>query len=135
MTPRLRNKLLRDKKYDYIVRDAAGTTFADLTASIATREGGNFENLSPSALFIDGVGVEPRLIGAIAAAKQGEAGLVKGSNGVYVFSVDRVTDSGEQTADAERVRRQSMMEYMLPQQSMMALQQMAEVEDLRGRYF
>ena len=135
VTPRLRNKLLRDKKYDYIVRDAAGTTFADLTASIATREGGNFENLSPSALFIDGVGVEPRLIGAIAAAKQGEAGLVKGSNGVYVFSVDRVTDSGEQTADAERVRRQSMMEYMLPQQSMMALQQMAEVEDLRGRYF
>ncbi len=81
------------------------------------------------------MGVEPRLIGAIAAAKQGEAGLVKGSNGVYVFSVDRVTDSGEQTADAERVRRQSMMEYMLPQQSMMALQQMAEVEDLRGRYF
>ena len=83
-----------------------------------------------------GAGFEPRLVGAIASAQKGAlTGPVKGMSGVYVFVVDDVQTSEKQTSEAEKVRAQAMAESMAQQFAIPAVQQMAEIEDLRGQYF
>ena len=88
------------------------------------------------SFYINGVGVEPRLVGAIAATT--DMGVVsapvKGGMGAYVYAVTSIGD-GEQSADAEKVRLQAMAEGMAPQASLFAVQQMAKVKDLRSKYF
>ena len=83
------------------------------------------------------VGLEPALIGAIAATDQtGQVSApVKGYTGAVVFVVDNIEKSDSQTAEAEKVRIQATMENMAMQASVMALQRMADIEDLRGKYF
>ena len=83
------------------------------------------------------MGLEPRVLGAIAAT--GETGAVsapvQGMTGVYVFRVDDIAEDQKQTAEGEKVRAQAMAEAMAQQAVMPAVQQMAEVQDLRGKYF
>ncbi len=89
-----------------------------------------------ASFYIDGAGFEPRLVGAIASAQKGAlTGPVKGMSGVYVFVVDDVQTSEKQTSEAEKVRAQAMAESMAQQFAIPAVQQMAEIEDLRGQYF
>ena len=52
-----------------------------------------------------------------------------------VFVADNIEKSDSQTAEAEKVRIQATMENMAMQASVMALQRMANIEDLRGKYF
>ena len=60
---------------------------------------------------------------------------MKGSSVAAVFVVDGVTVAEEQTAEAEKLRRQAFQESMVPQMAISALQGMVEIEDLRGKYF
>ena len=87
--------------------------------------------------MIADAGLEPGLIGAIAATDQtGQVSApVKGYTGAVVFVVDNIEKSDSQTAEAEKVRIQATMENMAMQASVMALQRMANIEDLRGKYF
>ena len=88
------------------------------------------------SFYIDGVGVEPRLVGAIAASDKGALSApVKGMSGVYVFQVEDVQTADKQTAEAEKVRAQATAESMAQQFAMQAVQQMAKIQDLRGKYF
>jgi peptidyl-prolyl cis-trans isomerase D len=77
------------------------------------------------------------LVGAIAKTKATGAvsAPVKGSSVAAVFVVDGISTTEEQTADAEKVRRQSFQETIVPQMAVTALQNMVEIEDLRGKYF
>ncbi|MEG2365522.1 MAG: SurA N-terminal domain-containing protein [Alistipes sp.] len=136
-TDRIKMKLLRDKKYDYIVKNAKGSSFSEMTASLDMSEGGQFDSLKYAAYYIQGLGVEPRVVAAIATTKKsGEVSApVKGGLGVYLFQVDNIATEQTQTPEAEKVRAQAMAESMMQQYSLQAIQQMAEVEDLRGKYF
>ena len=88
------------------------------------------------AFYVNGVGVEPRLVGAIASAEKGALSApVKGMSGVYVFEVGDVQTADKQNSEGEKVRAQAMAEGMAQQFSIPALQQMAKIQDLRGRYF
>lgn len=60
---------------------------------------------------------------------------VKGMSGVYVFEVEDVQTADKQTAEGEKVRAQAMNESMAQQFAIPAVQQMAEIQDLRGKYF
>jgi peptidyl-prolyl cis-trans isomerase D len=76
------------------------------------------------------------VIGAITASEQGVLSApVKGNSGLYVFVVENIAEEEKQTAEAEKVRAQAMAENTAMQASFSAIQQMAEVEDLRARYF
>lgn len=133
----IRRKLLRDKKYEYIVRDVKGTTFPERSMGLGSSENGQFDDVSYAGFYINGAGMEPALIGAITSApEEGYVSMpVKGAGAVYVFIVDKITTGENQTPEAEQVREQAMLENMVEQQAMQAVQQMADVEDLRGRYF
>ncbi len=133
-TPRIRQQLLRDKRYDSIAASVAGESFEEKAASLGC-EVESFENAGAS-LFIPGMGYEPRVVGALAAAEEGAVvGPIKGSSGLYYVKVGAITTAEKQTAEGERVRAQAMVEGTVQQQVMPAIQQMAEIEDLRGRYF
>ena len=131
----VRSQVLRDKKYDYIVKELSGTTLAEQASSFGS-EVGDFSGVTFGSFYIDGVGVEPRLVGAIAASEKGALSApVKGMSGVYVFQVEDVQTADKQTAEAEKVRAQATAESMAQQFAMQAVQQMAKIQDLRGKYF
>ena len=131
----VRSQVLRDKKYDYIVKELSGSTLAEQASSLGS-EVGEFSDVTFGSFYIDGVGVEPRLVGAIAASEKGALSApVKGMSGVYVFQVEDVQTADKQTAEAEKVRAQATAESMVQQFAMQAVQQMAKIQDLRGKYF
>lgn len=132
----IRQQVLADKKFDYIKGQLKGSTLEEMAASLGT-EVSEFSDASFGAYYISGPGLEPRLIGAIATAEQGAVSEpVKGLSGLYVFCVDAVTtDDSTQTPEAEQVRAQAVQESMVSQYAAQAVQQMAEIKDLRGKYF
>lgn len=134
--PRIRAQVLRDKKYDYILGQLSGTTLGEQAASLGS-EVGDFDGVTYASYYIDGPGMEPRMVGAIASTteKGAVSAPVKGLSGVYVFQVDDIRTSDKQTPEGERVRAQAMAEGMAQQMSLQAIQQMAKIEDLRGKYF
>lgn len=136
VSAQVRSAVLRDKKYDYIVKEIAGTTLDEQAASLGS-EVGDFENVNFASFFVAGMGLEPRVVGAIASTE--ETGVVsapvQGLSGVYVFQVDDITTSDKQTTEGEKARAQAMAEGMAQQAVLPAVQQMAKVQDLRGKYF
>lgn len=132
----IRARLLRDKKYEYIVKELSGATLEEQAASLGS-DVEPFEGVTYASFYINGPGVEPRLVGAIASETQAGAvsGPVKGMSGVYVFRVDDIQTADKQTAEGEKARAQATAESMAQQFSLQAIQQMADIEDLRGRYF
>ena len=131
----IRAQLLRDKKYDYIVWQLSGTTLEEQAASLGS-EPEAFEGVSYGSYYVNGAGLEPRLVGAISAAQPGEVSApVKGLGSVLVFRVDDADNAAKQTPEAERVRAQAMAESLAQQFSLQAVQEMARIEDLRGKYF
>ena len=131
----VRAQVMRDKKYDYILKSLSGSTLEEQAASLGS-EVGDFEGVTAASYYIDGPGFEPRMIGALATAAQGAVSApVKGLSGLYVFRVDDVQTADKQTAEGEQVRAQAMAEGMAQQFAMQAIQQMAEIQDLRGKYF
>ena len=136
VSAQIRAQVLRDKKYDYIVKELSGSTLDEQAKSLGT-EVADFDNVTFGAFYVNGSGFEPRLIGAISSTT--EKGVlsapVKGLSGVYVFEVDDIQTSDKQTAEGEKVRAQAMAESMAQQFSVQAIQQMAKIQDLRGKYF
>ena len=136
VSAQIRAQVLRDKKYDYIVKELSGSTLDEQAKSLGT-EVADFDNVTFGAFYVNGPGFEPRLIGAISSTT--EKGVlsapVKGLSGVYVFEVDDIQTSDKQTAEGEKVRAQAMAESMAQQFSVQAVQQMAKIQDLRGKYF
>lgn len=136
VSAQIRAQVLRDKKYDYIVKELSGSTLDEQAKSLGT-EVADFDNVTFGAFYVNGPGFEPRLIGAISSTieKGVLSAPVKGLSGVYVFEVDDIQTSDKQTAEGEKVRAQAMAESMAQQFSVQAIQQMAKIQDLRGKYF
>ena len=131
----VKSALLNDKKFAHIVEQMSGATIDEVAASFG-EEATDFEGVTYGSFYVNGVGVEPRLVGAIAATAEKDvlSAPVKGNMGAYVFVVTSI-EAGEQSAEAEKVRLQAMMEGMSQQASLFAVQQMAKVKDLRSKYF
>lgn len=132
----VKNAIMRDKKYAHIVAEMSGATIDEVATSFG-EEVADFDGVTFGSYYINGVGVEPRLVGAIAATSEKNvvSAPVKGNMGVYVYVVTDIANAETQSADAEKVRLQAMAEGMAPQASLFAVQRMANVVDLRSKYF
>ena len=131
----IRNIVMRDKKYEYILKNYNATSLDEAAKSLES-EVKEFADLRYGSFYVQNLGFEPRVIGAITASEQGVLSApVKGNSGLYVFVVENIAEEEKQTVDAEKVRAQAMAENTAMQASFSAIQQMAEVEDLRARYF
>ncbi len=132
----IRTMLLRDKKFEAVKAKLSGSTLEEQAASLDA-EVKDFENAKFSSFYVQGMGVEPRVIGAVATTEN--TGVVskpiKGNTGIYIYVVDSITEAEEpQTAEAERVKAQAQAEGRAQQASFTAVQQMANIKDLRGQY-
>ncbi|MFI3302959.1 MAG: SurA N-terminal domain-containing protein [Rikenellaceae bacterium] len=139
VTPVITRTLRNKKKFEAIKAELSGSTLSEQAASLGDgKKDGAFEGVSFESYYINGLGVEPRVIGAISAT-EGVNVLsepIEGNNGLYVFEVTAIDNSAEPlTSEAEKVRLQASAEAMVQQMALPALQQMAEIEDLRGLYF
>ena len=135
VSAQIRAQVLRDKKYDYILKDLSGSTLAEQASSLGSQVE-DFSDVTFASYYVNGVGMEPRLVGAVASAEKGALSApVKGLSGVYVFQVEDIQTEDKQTPEGEKVRAQAMAEGMAQQFAIPAIQQMAEIKDLRGKYF
>lgn len=131
--------LAAEKKFAMLKEKLAGSSIEEV-AKNAGVEVKNFEGLKMSDPGISGISdtfiVEPGVVGAIALSEQGKLSKpVKGYSAAAVFVVDAVNKAETQTAEAERVRLQSTNEMVASQSAIAALDQVSEIEDLRGQYF
>lgn len=133
----IRTILVRDKKFEELKGKLAGTTLEQAAQSLEA-EVDSFKNVNYASYYVEKMGFEPRVVGAIASTAQTGvlAAPVKGNNGLFLFEVDAINDAEQpQTEEAERVRQQAMAESMMQQGSLAAIQQMADIKDLRAKYF
>lgn len=128
--------LLRDKKFELIKEKLAGASIEDVAKS-AGAEVVAFEGVQYNDFGVANLTLEPRLVGAIATTNEtGKLSVpVKGFTNAVVFVVDEIVKDETRTAEAEKVRLQATNENIASQAAVMALQNMAEMEDLRGQYF
>ena len=131
----IKSTLLRDKKFEQIAAKMTGATIEEV-ATAAEGEVKNFENVKFDAYYIPGIGVEPRVLGAISALEQGAVSApIKGASGVYVVVTDAVTAADEaQTFEAEKVKQQAEAEQNA-NRAFYAVQEAAEVVDNTVGYF
>ena len=132
----VKTAVLRDKKYAQVVANMAGATIDEVAASCG-EEVTEFDGVTFGSYYINGVGVEPRLVGAIASTTEKDvlSAPVKGNMAAYVYVVTDIAASEAQGAEAEKVRLQAMAEAMSQQAAFFAVQRMANVVDLRSKYF
>ena len=115
-----------------------GATLEEIAAA-AEAKVEEFSDAKSSAYYVKGLGVEPRVLGAIASVSADATGkllpLVEGTSGVYAVVVDEVAVEENQTVEAERVKAQAEAESIAPRRAMWALQEKAEVKDLTVGFF
>ncbi len=135
----IRDEVTKEKKYQAYAAGMRGKTI-DQVAADTHKQPETFENVNYNSFFINGLGMEPRVSGAIAATTETNvpSNPIKGQTGIYMFVVTDIVpaDATEPvTAEAERTRLISTMQQAMQQQLAPALSQVAEVKDLRNKYF
>lgn len=133
---RVRRAVLDQKKADYILNGYNATTI-DEAATHFAGEVADFEGVNYSSRFVPGLGMEHKLFGAISQSEAGQLSApVKGNSGVYVFVVDTIADvESPKTAEDQKAASLASAENVALNSIIGAVMQMAEVEDLRGKYF
>lgn len=127
--------LRRDKKYEMLKEKYAGKTLEEI-AGVESTEVENFENVKYTDYTIGASTFEPAAAGVIAMTEAGAMAQAKGNSAAVFFVVDAVNADAEgRTAEEEKARLQATNENMSVQFAMGALQDMVEIEDLRGKYF
>lgn len=132
----VKNAILHDKKYAQIVAEMSGATIEEVATAFG-EEVTEFDGVTFGSYYINGVGVEPRLVGAITNTSDVNvlSAPVKGNMGACVFVVTNIATGEQQSADAEKVRLQATAEGISQQAALFAVQQMADIHDLRSKYF
>ncbi len=132
----IRTTLLRDKKYDILAAKLQGATIEEAAAAADVKVN-TFEDAKLGSYYIQGIGVEPRVLGSIAAAEAGALSkAIKGNSGAYIYVVDTVTEAEEpQTVENERVKLQSQAEALAGRRASMAIQDAAQIKDNTVKYF
>ena len=132
----IRETLVRDKKFEVLKAKLAGSNI-DEVAKSAGVEVTPFTNVKMNDYGVAMLPLEPHLAGSIATTTStGQLSApVKGYSNAVVFVVDAINKAEAQTAEAEKVRQQATLENNALQLASIALQNMGDIQDLRGQYF
>ena len=134
----IRTALLRDKKAVLLAEKMQGANIDEVAANADVKVN-NFDNTKAGAYYVPGIGVEPRVLGAITGVAADKTGTlsapVKGNTGVFVFVVDEISSDDAQTAEAERVKLQARSADMAMRRAMYAIQELSDVKDNSVKYF
>ena len=138
VSSQIKNTLLREKKAALLKEKMQGATLEEIAANAGSKVE-EFSDAKSSAYYVQGLGVEPRVLGAISAVAADATGavlpLVEGNSGVYAVVVDEVAVAEAQTLEAERVKAQAQAESMASRRAMYAVQDAAEIVDNTVKFF
>ena len=135
VSAQIKNTLLRQKKAALLKEKMQGATLEEIAAN-AEAKVEEFSDAKASAYYVKGLGVEPRVLGAVVAAETGKLlPLVEGNSGVYAVVVDEVATEEAQTVEAERVKAQAEAESMASRRAMWAVQEKANIVDNTVKFF
>ena len=131
----IKNILMVDKKYDYIVKNLQGATLEEQAASLQV-EVSDFKDVKGSMFAAPAISNDPRVVGALTSLQKDQLSApIKTMSGVVILRVDDVQKSEAQSVEGARVRREAYLEMMAQRASMAAISEMAEVHDHSARYF
>ncbi len=135
VSAQIKNTLLRQKKAALLKEKMQGATLEEIAAN-AEAKVEEFSDAKSSAYYVKGLGVEPRVLGAVVAAETGKLlPLVEGNSGVFAVVVDEVATEEAQTVEAERVKAQAEAESMASRRAMWAVQEKANIVDNTVKFF
>jgi len=138
MSSQIKNTLLRQKKAVLLKEKMQGATLEEIAANAGSKVQ-EFSDAKTSAYYVKGLGVEPRVLGAVATVTPETKGallpLVEGNSGVYAVVVNDIAVEENQTAETERVKAQAEAESMASRRALWALQDKAEVVDNTVSFF
>ncbi len=138
VSSQIKNTLLREKKAVLLREKMQGATLEEIAANAGSKVE-EFADAKTSAYYVQGLGMEPRVLAALASVTAENKGallpLVNGNRGVFAVVVDEVATEEAQTADAERVKAQAEEDMKSIRYAWEAIQNGIEVEDNTVRYF
>ncbi len=135
VTPTIRTVLLRDKKFAEASKKMTGSTI-EAVAQAVDGDVAEFSEVKFSSQYIAGLGVEPKVVGAITLGdKAGLTAPIQGQSGVYVLDVAPAVSVEAQTEAMQSALAQATAEDRASQYIFNALQEMANIKDLRGEFF
>ena len=138
VSEQIKRALIREKKAEMLKAKMQGATLEEI-AQNADAKVEEFAEAKSSAYHVQGLGFEPRVLGALAAVSAENKGtllpLVDGGRGVYALVVDEVATSEEQTLEAERVKAQAEAEDSTRRSAWNAISNAVEVVDNSVNFF
>ncbi len=128
----IKRTLVREKKAEMLKAKMQGATLAEIAESVGA-EVKEFNDAKLSAYYVNNIGVEPHVIGALAGVTAEATGtllpLVEGGKGVFAVVVDEVAVAEEATAEAEKVKLQAQQESMASYLPMIAAKNYVNLVD------
>ena len=130
----------KEKKIEYLVKKATnaldGKTDIQAVASQLNTSVQNAANVNFNSFSIPGIGMEPAVVGTVAALEPDKISKpVAGNNGVYIVKVTSVSQGAEQSLEAEQARLAQSMGYRASSQAYEAQRKKADIEDLRAKFY
>jgi peptidyl-prolyl cis-trans isomerase D len=130
----------KEKKTELLVKKAAdaleGNNDLQAVASQLNTNVQSAANINFNSFSIPGIGMEPAVIGTVAALKTDKISKpVAGNNGVYVVKVTSVNQGSEQNLEEEQARLAQSMGYRATSQAYEAQRKKADIEDLRTKFY
>jgi peptidyl-prolyl cis-trans isomerase D len=130
----------KEKKTEYLVKKVSGAlegkTDIQAVASQLNTSVQNAANVNFNSFSIPGIGMEPAVVGTVAALETDKISKpVAGNNGVYVVKVTSVSQGSEQSLEAEQARLAQSMGYRATSQAYEAQRKKADIEDLRAKFY
>ncbi|MCD8071968.1 MAG: peptidylprolyl isomerase [Alistipes sp.] len=131
----IRPIVVRNKKAKMIMDGIQGAS-VEQVASLWNVETISVDDIEFGPFLVEGVGVEPRLIGAVAVAPTGQMSKpVKGETAVYVFEKTAINPVEDVTAESEKIRLEATATSYLSERLGEAMSESAKVTDNRVRFF
>lgn len=134
--------LLKEKKTEIIIKKMGATPTLEAAASASNKtvmEAGADSTITFQSLFINGVGVEPKVIGA-AFNKEYQSKLSPafgGTTGVFVVKTNSIQEKKPATSEEEAQRMNSKMQTLRTQSGNWyeGLRKQAKISDNRNQHF
>lgn len=135
VSSQIANILRNEKKGEMLAQEMSGSSLSEV-ASKLNMEVKEASNIEFNSFYIDGLGVEPKLIGAVTGAPVNTLSKpVAGMGGVYLFDVTSRTNLDNVTPESEKTRLEANGQSYLMERINQALTEKSAIIDTRVKFF
>lgn len=128
--------LVQKKKGEILAEKMNGSSLDQVASALGT-EVAPIADLQFGSFYVEGVGVEQKLVGAICggAAVNVLSKPVVGTSGVFMFDVTNIAPLENSTFESEKVRMDAMTQAYLAERINQAMIEQSKIKDWRVKFF